>query len=89
MEGKRSAAVSLGGGISEFYVTLQHFGKMWYWGIGSVLLPFAAELATLSPPWPKGIVHATVGTGMRGLAHGASRFPRNGERFVLVCANNI
>jgi hypothetical protein len=81
MEGKRSAAVSLGGGISEFYVTLQHFGKMWYWGIGFVLLPFAAELATLSPPWPKGIVYATAGTGMRGLAHGASRFPRN-ERAI-------
>jgi hypothetical protein len=49
-------------GLDQFKRLLKEFRGLSQWAVigGSVVVPFAAYLASLSPPWPTGIVPVTA-----------------------------
>ncbi|MCA1621496.1 MAG: hypothetical protein LC795_19930 [Acidobacteria bacterium] len=49
-------------GLDDFKLLLKEFRGLSQWAVvgGSVVVPFAAYLASLSPPWPTGIVPVTA-----------------------------
>jgi hypothetical protein len=46
-------------GLPGFRDLLKEFRRLALWGAGGAAVPFAAQLVSLSPPWPKGIVAIT------------------------------
>jgi hypothetical protein len=46
-------------GLDGFKQLLKEFRELALWGAGGAAVPFAAQLAALSPPWPDGIVIIT------------------------------
>jgi ABC-type xylose transport system permease subunit len=48
-------------GLDDFKLLLKEFRGLSVWAVGgSLVVPFAASLADLSPPWPPGIVPVTA-----------------------------
>lgn len=49
-------------GLDDFKKLLKEFRGLSQWSVvgGSLVVPFAAYLASLSPPWPRGIVPVTA-----------------------------
>jgi ABC-type xylose transport system permease subunit len=48
-------------GLDDFKLLLKEFRGLSVWAVGgSLVVPFAAALADLSPPWPAGIVPITA-----------------------------
>lgn len=48
-------------GLDDFKLLLKEFRGLSVWAVGgSLVVPFAAALADLSPPWPSGIVPITA-----------------------------
>jgi hypothetical protein len=48
-------------GLQDFKLLLKEFRGVSVWAVGgSLVVPFAASLADLSPPWPPGIVPVTA-----------------------------
>lgn len=48
-------------GLDDFKLLLKEFRGLSVWAVGgSLVVPFAASMADLSPPWPPGIVPVTA-----------------------------
>jgi ABC-type xylose transport system permease subunit len=48
-------------GLDDFKLLLKEYRGLSVWAVGgSLVVPFAAKLADLSPPWPPGIVPVTA-----------------------------
>jgi ABC-type xylose transport system permease subunit len=56
-------------GLDDFKLLLKEFRGVSVWAVGgSLVVPFAASLADLSPPWPPGIVPVTAVVELLALA---------------------
>ena len=69
-------------GIDHFYRVLRHFRTLSLWAGGSALVPFAAGLVELSPPWPNGVVVTTAIVEVLTLAIVFQLMERSNRRFV-------
>ncbi len=70
-------------GLDEFKIFLKEFRGLSLWAVGgSIVVPFAAALADLSPPWPNGIVPVTAIVELLALIL-VFQFFRNSKRKVV------
>ncbi|MGJ4995752.1 hypothetical protein ACQR0Z_15100 [Bradyrhizobium sp. HKCCYLS3077] len=47
-------------GLDELYVVLEDYKKLFAWAVAISIMPFAASLSELAPPWPKQIAAVTA-----------------------------
>jgi ABC-type xylose transport system permease subunit len=70
-------------GLDDFKRLLKEFRGLSVWAVGgSLVVPFAAALADLSPPWPKGIVPVTAVVELLALALVFQFYKTAGRRVI-------
>src|SRR5688500_1390525 len=70
-------------GLDDFKLLLKEFRGLSVWAVGgSLIVPFAAALADLSPPWPRGIVPVTAVVALLALIL-VFQFFKNSRRAVV------
>jgi len=70
-------------GLDDFKLLLKEFRGVSVWAVGgSLVVPFAASLTDLSPPWPSGIVPVTAIVELLALVL-VFQFFRNARRQVI------
>jgi hypothetical protein len=71
-------------GLPGFRDLLKEFRRLALWGAGGVAVPFAAQLVSLAPPWPKGIVAITSVVELVTLVF-VYQFLRESKRRTVNC----
>src|ERR1700730_9088529 len=47
-------------GIDDFWKVVRQYGRILTWGLGAAVVPIAAGLASLAPPWPPAVMQITA-----------------------------